>query len=419
MSGKQKNKFPIEVFPIEVQEYFQNLIDYNRFNQEYLCGAFIGASSIYIGNKYKARFSESYSQNLSTWVALVGNSSTKKTPVINAVFEPLMDLEKKRHRDFIQAKKRHLDFPDDPKPIERQSIVDDVTIESLYKIFQYNPQGILIKRDELSGFINDNGRYNSGGNEQKYLSLYSGVPSRINRRKDDESYMTEEGMLSMVGGIQPKILPELFSQGRDVNGFVQRMLFVINDGSLERAPRRGANPKLKSNYKDFCYSLEKIPEPDYSNIPEIDFTTEAYEYLHDWLDNYLYADLITGPYGELSRSYFGKIEAYTIKFSLMMEVLHREEKGVLLNEIGIESVKKAIKIANYFIGSFEEVLDQVKGAEKELTNTDIVIDYLNNLKYKKTHLKPITKLLREANLSIGEIAKFLRISKDTVHNYLK
>ena len=418
MSENKKNRFPIEILPKPVQEYFKDLEEYNKLNPDFLCGSFLAFSAISIGNKYRLRYNENFCVNTSFWLALVGSSSTKKTPVMSKAFGPLMKLEVKRHKAFKKELGEYNVDSGSPRPTEKQTVVDDFTIESLYKIFSCNPQGILIKRDELDGLIEENGRYNSGGNEQKFLSMFSGVPSKINRKKDDESYMTEKGLLCMIGGIQTEILSKLFSQGRDKNGFVQRMLFVQTDNRSQSPPKRGANEALLTEYYSFCETLELIPDPDYPNIPEIDLTWEAYDCVYKWFDETLYGKYINGSYNQLSKSYFMKMEAYTLKFALIMEVLNSKDKSKCLNEISLDSVEKGIQLSEYFIESFLNVLTTVKSEEEEQSNLETILDYLHSLPNKSQVLKTLTKLFRKKDLSYDQIAKLLRVAKSTVHSYM-
>jgi uncharacterized protein DUF3987 len=412
-----KTKFPMEILPEQVQLYFNDLIKYNKFNPEYLCGSFMTLASIYIGNKYKIRYNENFCTNVSTWLAVVGSSSSKKTPAMNKVLEPLINLERRRYRKYKDELAIYDPESGNIKPTEKQSVVDDFTMESLIKTFSYNPHGLIIKRDELDGLISDNSRYNSGGNEQKFLSMFSGEPTKINRKKDDESYMTENGLLCMIGGVQTEILPKLFSQDRDKNGFIPRMLFVVNDSISDQPPMRGADSSLKDQYINFCESLEYIPEPEYNNAPEIDLTWEAYDYLYEWFKLTLYGKYLKGTKVQLAKSYFMKMEAYTLKFALIMETLCREDKSKCLNEISLESVKKATIISEYFINSFLNILEKVKGEEQDETNTETLVNYLHTVSNKSVHLKSLSILFRRVGLSYGEISKLLKIPKSSVHGY--
>lgn len=418
MLEKKKIKFPVNVLPEPARKYFQNLEEYSNFSMEYLAGSFLAMCSIYIGNKNKVRYSESFSTGVPLWVTIVGSSSTMKTPAIKKAFEPLMDLEVKNHELYKKELESYNPEVHKNKPKEKQLVIDDFTIESLYKILSFNPNGLIIKRDELDGLLAETGRYNSGGQEQKLLSLYSGVPSRVNRKKDNESFMTECGFLSMIGGIQTEILPNLLNQERMNNGFIGRILFVVDQEDKLSPPKRGGDETLRNSYKEFCETLESIPEPDYPNIPEIDLSWEAYDFFYSWLENTLYGEYINGPYSSVAVAYFKKLEASTLKFALIMEILHREDKGKLLNEVGLEAMKKAIQITEYFIDTFLFTLGKVVDVEKDETNLQVVVNYVKSLNNSKSILKPIAMDLRKKGMSIERIAKTLQSSKSTIHDYI-
>lgn len=418
MSEKINNAFPINVLPNEVRMYFENLEEYNRFSIDYLAGAFISMCSIYIGNKYKAKYSEGYSTNMSLWMSLVGSSSTMKTPALNKVFEPLSKLERKNHLMYKELLNNYKEDDQGNKPIEKQLIIDDYSIEALTKILYFNPHGLIIKRDELDSLLKDSGRYNSGGDEQKLLSLYSGVSTRVNRRKDDESYLTEGALLSMIGGVQTEILPKILTEERMNNGFVGRMLFVVNQKEKLLPPKRGGDESLRYNYIKFCERFEEIPTPDYPNIPCIDLNWEAYSYLENWFSETLYGEYLQGDYDNVAKSFFKKMDSNTLKFALIIQVIDSKEPHVLLNEINLSSVKKAISLSEYFIKNFIYVLVYVKESKNELNEYKLLTKYFKTVKDKKNLLLPAAHYLKSNNLSMDKISKILGVSKSTVHSYL-
>ena len=60
------------------------------------------------------------------------------------------------------------------KPVCRRYEVNDSTIEKLGELLAQNPNGLLLVRDELSGFLRSLDDENKAGDRQAYLEMWDG-----------------------------------------------------------------------------------------------------------------------------------------------------------------------------------------------------------------------------------------------------
>jgi hypothetical protein len=61
-------------------------------------------------------------------------------------------------------------------------VTDDPTIERFARLIGENPKGMLLYRDELSGWIGSHDRYGgAGGDRPFYLQAYGGRPYVVDR----------------------------------------------------------------------------------------------------------------------------------------------------------------------------------------------------------------------------------------------
>ena len=165
------------------------------------------------------------------WTLLNGDSSQKKTPIINAVTRPIEEYQQKlwnRYKDECL-------YAEDPETIRKpmRYVVYDTTIEKLADILSYSNRGVLVKRDEIAGWIGSMEKYGGTGRGASakrafWLQAYDGgsyIVDRIQRGQTIVNMLST----SLLGGIQPQRLSEL--QGLTSDGLLQRFLPVMMGAS--------------------------------------------------------------------------------------------------------------------------------------------------------------------------------------------
>ncbi len=168
------------------------------------------------------------------WIVVVGEVSVKKTSPIDAATKPLEKHQAKlmshyqaMKRDYERAKQRGDDPPGKPEPPPRWVAID-TTVEKLGDILARSDKGILIKRDELSGWIGSLEKYastrGSAADRAFWLKAYDGGPYTIDRIARGETHIGNLSV-SLLGGIQPGRLGELHSLASD--GLLQRFIPVL------------------------------------------------------------------------------------------------------------------------------------------------------------------------------------------------
>jgi hypothetical protein len=166
------------------------------------------------------------------WTLLVGDPSRKKTPSINAVTRPLERYEHHLRQDYQSKLANHLaaggNPEDGPAPPPR-FVVWDTTTEKLGEILSHTDRGLLVKRDELSGWIGSMERYGTSSrgvsaDRAFWLQAYDGGPYTVDRIKRGETYINNLSV-SLLGGIQPKRLAEI--HGLTSDGLLQRFIPVM------------------------------------------------------------------------------------------------------------------------------------------------------------------------------------------------
>jgi putative DNA primase/helicase len=117
-----------------------------------------------------------------------------------------------------------------PKPSRRRLIANNPTHEALHSILSENPVGVLLVRDELSGFLAALDRPGREGERQFFLETWPGdVPFTIDRIERGTT-RAPALCLSIVGGIQPgrlrQYLVDALKGGSGDDGLFQRFQLI-------------------------------------------------------------------------------------------------------------------------------------------------------------------------------------------------
>lgn len=160
------------------------------------------------------------------WLVIVAKSGMNKSAPIKKLLQPVRDVDAENYKTYKDGLKMWQDSGEQgQKPSFVQHLICDSTPEARNQVLSRNPNGILVFRDEVKGFLDDIGRYNKSGEISQLLSMFDADDVVINR-KTDEPILIQKPFMSVIGTIQPDVLSSTF--GSDLlmsNGFNQRWLF--------------------------------------------------------------------------------------------------------------------------------------------------------------------------------------------------
>ena len=189
------------------------------------------------------------------WTVLIGESGTQKSPP----FRMAMKTMNARQADDILGFNKEMaaynaesqnytreaklfknaggdgKLPQAPaKPTRRRCVMSDSTIEALAPILRENSRGVLMGRDELSGWLAGFDKYSSkkGGASSdvpKWLEIYNCEPISIDRKTGedrDRFIYVNRPSVCITGGIQPAILARCLTDELKENGLQSRLLMT-------------------------------------------------------------------------------------------------------------------------------------------------------------------------------------------------
>jgi hypothetical protein len=328
-------------------------------------------------------------------MALVGRSGTNKTHPLSFALNPIFDRDKKTYHEYEVRKQEYDKFcslsakdkkdqgiEEQPKPVWEKNIISDFTPEALAQVHKFNKRGIAVYIDELAGWFKNFNRYNSGSEMEFWLSSWSCKPINIDRKSGDPVFIASP-FIPVVGTIQNKVLVEMSKNGRNDNGFIDRILFAFPDNLSKPY---WSDKELDQDITDSWFEiitnifninlqLDEYLNP-VSNI--LVFDKEAKDVLYNW--QIFNTDLANNTVNEDLSGIYSKLENYLIRLSLILEIANYAcniETPVYI--IGVDSVNGAIKLIEYFRKTAVKVNAIINNDNIESKLTQDKIDLLKSL----------------------------------------
>src|SRR5712692_8177369 len=179
-------------------------------------------------------------------------------------------------------------------PVAKRYLVNDTTVEKLGELLNHHPNGLLLFRDELSGWLHTMDRPGHENDRAFYCEAWNGTSAYTYDRIGRGTLHIRAACLSVLGGIQPgpleRYLRDVFS-GRGDDGLLQRFqLAVWPDGAgpwrnVDRWPDAAARARAVEIFQRLntlepaaVGAEELTPE----EVPFLRFEAEAQELFDGW-----------------------------------------------------------------------------------------------------------------------------------------
>lgn len=419
-------EFPQGIFPTLIEDFILDSARAQGLCPDYLYCAFISVLSVFIGNNYVAKVTGQWIERPLVWIALVGQSGIKKTPAIKVMFSPLNEIEKINYREYKLELKKYeeavkIGATECEKPMSKQMIVDDTTMEALYDVLMRNPSGVIMKKDELMTLVYENGRYSkSNGSEERLLSIFSGDSISINRKGNDLHDLIEHPFVSLIGGVQPEVLKKLFGDGRAENGFVNRVLFAAPEVLDRKMPKYAANDDLASEYTNYirrAHIQNRVNTADVDAPIVVPLSTEASEAFKAWQSSFIYGKKFDVSYD----GYLSKMEAYAVRLALILEYAFSVLKNGKPESISLNSMNKAIELCSYFFQTYQRArtIQQLNPEVVKEDKTKALMSKVIMELQKERPIKDIVLRLLKLGYSNADIHKASLVPKPTISSWAK
>lgn len=248
---------------------------------DYVAAALLGTTSAIIGNARWATPWQGWKEPPVLWIMLVGDPSAGKSPSLDAVLDPIKEIEQALSETYKASRKEWeskdeiaalalaqwkadakkalaegMDAPPKPEaadagapPLRERITISDVTTEKVASLLASSWRSLLLSRDELSGWLGSMDRYNGGGDRPFWLEAYGGRSYTVDRKSSPEPIIVDHLSVAILGGTQPDKLARLLVNTDD-DGLLARFLTVFPEPvPLSRPDREIDTAQMKAAFE--------------------------------------------------------------------------------------------------------------------------------------------------------------------------
>ncbi|NOS76296.1 MAG: DUF3987 domain-containing protein [Methyloglobulus sp.] len=309
----------------------------------------------------------------------IGRPSAMKTPAANEVLKPLQRLEIKakeaytqaladnetqefinkegrvlaekqakaliKDKKFAAAKQVLLENPEQPdKPTRTRYLVNDATVEKLGELLNENPNGLMLYRDEISGFLKTIDREDRSNDRAFYLECFNGLGRYTYDRIGRGTIDIESLCLAILGNIQPGVLRPYLNQAAKGatgdDGMIQRFQLMVwpdltDWQHVDQWPDKEAKNKAVAVFERLA-AWQGFSEP-------ARFDEAAQKLFDAWLCE-LHQELRADDIPPAIESHFGKYKSLIPSLAVLVHLADDESHRLI---VGVDAIKKAIAWGDY------------------------------------------------------------------------
>jgi hypothetical protein len=383
------NSFPVEALPGPVATFVTEASRAIGCDPSYIALPLLSALAASIGNARRIELKRGWTEPCVLWTAIVGESGTHKSPALELALRPLRERQHRAMVDHRLAMRVHEqdharwkvqrraweskggvgDLPPEPVPPKcERLIVDDLTAEALVTRLQENPRGLLLVRDELSGWLGSFDRYNAahGADAARWIEVHGARAVTVDRKAGGVEFVPRAAV-SICGGIQPEALRRALGRQHIENGLAARLLFAMPP----RHARRWTEAEVPEDaerrmFAVFARLLALEPSRDYDDDPEpvvvrLDAGAKA-----AWV-------AFVNEHGEAGLDRFGadasawsKLESYGARLALVLHLVRGAGgEAVDPDRVDAASVEAGVELVRWFAREADRVYALLGGDDDE------------------------------------------------------
>ena len=350
--------FPVDTFPPALRNYLVAGADALGVSVDMIALPMLGFAAGAIGNTRALRVKPGWVERAVLWLAVIGAPGSGKSPALDHARHPIdvlqqaawekfcADLER-WEQDAVDAKAQKSLGELVDKPVLAHYFTTDATMEALAFLLGGSP-GLSMVRDELVGWVRSHDAYRKAGDRQNWLSLWAGSPLKVDRRGAGTLYVPRP-TVSVVGGIQPDLLPDLAPEAGQADGFVDRILMAWPRANPGRWTEAIVDSHMTAGAEDL---FRRLRAPVTDNEPTvIDLSLAARRTFAAWYDEN--AQLVAQVTG-LAAGCYAKYPGQCARIALILHCLRHPMD--LARPVEEGTVEDAIFVMEYFRQHLSRVL---------------------------------------------------------------
>jgi hypothetical protein len=257
------------------------------------------------------------------------------------------------------------------QPVRQRYIVNDSTVEKLGELLNQNPHGLLLFRDELSGFLRNLDREGHESDRAFYLEAWNGTGRFVYDRIGRGTVEIEAACVSILGGIQPGPLAHYLRAAMDGgagdDGLMQRFQLLVwpdvppDWKNIDRWPDSEARQRA---YEVFIHmnclisaDINAGCDESLGGIPYLRFDAEAQELFDEWRGG-LERRIRSGEDHPALEAHLAKYRSLVPSLALL---IHLADDGK--NPANVAAVERACAWADYLESHARRVYSAIIASE--------------------------------------------------------
>ncbi|WP_299970198.1 YfjI family protein [uncultured Roseobacter sp.] len=234
---------------------------------DFVALALLSSASAIVGNTRWTVPWDGWKEPPVIWGMLVGDPSSGKSPALDAVLDPIREIDNALGAQYQTERQEWSDKDevaklilskwkadakvaiqdgDTPRmkpaeadagapPVRGRVRITDATTEKVGELLRDGWRGLLLSRDELSGWLGSMDRYSGGGDRPFWLEAFGGRSYSVDRKNSPEPIIVDHLSVSILGGTQPDKLDSLLVRSDD-DGLLARFMVVFPEPAPMRRP---------------------------------------------------------------------------------------------------------------------------------------------------------------------------------------
>jgi hypothetical protein len=405
--GLDWQPFPVNLLPASVREYVAQTADGMATDPAMVAIPLLAALAAAIGNTRTIMLKSDWEEPAILWGAIVAESGSLKTPAMRKalqfVVEQEQEIEQRNanameqyeqdrviHQSHLetwkqkQKSRRNGEDSEPPpapprKPARTSHVLSDCTIEAVAAILADNPRGVMLERDELSGWLGGFDRYTGNAGKVSsevghWLSMHNASPLRLDRKSTGRVYVPRAS-LSIAGGIQPDTLTLAIGREHVSNGLLARFLLVAPPRRTKRFNTNTAGFMAVDSTRRLFHTLHAIPMPDDGPVA-LPLTGDGEAAFQEFYERH--AERQANAEGVIA-SMLAKIEAAAARLALIHYICRQAgDEPTLPNSVDAESVKAGVALAEWFAREWQRVYEATIGGGATLNKDGELVAWIES-----------------------------------------
>jgi hypothetical protein len=369
--------FPVAALPGGMREFVEQLAASLGCDPAFTAVFALPIAGALIGNTRLIELKETWREPAVIWSMLVSDSGTMKSPVLRQVCDELATMQAELLTEYEKAETMYdaqlQEWADGkgqgPKPrppLAQRVTISDTTVEALATVLNENPRGVLVVRDEMTGWISSFTRYANGvgGDLPIWLELFNAGQMTVDRKTTQKrTLFVPRAFVGLTGGVQPAVLARVLKPEHFESGLVARILLAMPPRRVKKWNTTTLSGEVVQGWRALMRGLRQLDfEPGTKEPVVLRLCSDARVRFARFYDEWAHRQAKCTA--ELA-SAMAKLEAYCARLTLVHHVVESLTLGIDdRGSVGEESVEAGATLMMWFADECQRIYATLRESEQ-------------------------------------------------------